>query len=141
MELLGESLFNFYMRKEKKVLPMQMILTAFGQIIFRLQAMHSRGYIHRDIKPHNIVLGRKKNAKKLYLVDFGLSRRFCTREGGIHIKQEMIVSENITGTAEFASLNTHRGVTQSRRDDIESLVYSMIFLAKGELPWIGFHGP
>jgi serine/threonine protein kinase len=73
--------------------------------------MHERGYLHRDIKPCNIMLGLGDKQKIVHLVDFGLSRKFYDPVSKVHILRSVSDSDHITGTPEFASVNTHRGIT------------------------------
>lgn len=100
--------------------------------ITRLEFVHSRGYIHRDIKPDNLLVGGElKNI--IYLIDYGLSKEYKDNNTGLHI--EFCSRKGLIGTAKYASINTHRGFEQSRRDDLESAGYVFIYLLKGELPW------
>lgn len=96
-----------------------------------LRSVHDMGIIHRDIKPENFLLG--DNGKgRLYLIDFGLSKRFIDDQGR-HIPRN--TNKGFRGTLRYASLNMHQGIENSRRDDLESLGYVLIYLLKGKLPW------
>ena len=100
--------------------------------------MHSKGFVHRDIRPEHFLYGRAKHPEKIYLAGLLLGKTF-QRTNGRHVPYK----DNktcFTGTARFASLNTHLGIEQSRRDDLESLINVLIFLAKGHLPWMGITG-
>jgi len=94
--------------------------------------MHRRGYIHRDLKPENILMGLEENASTLYLIDYGLAKKWKLSNGE-HIPTRE--GKSLTGTARYASANTHLGIEQSRRDDLEGAGYVLLYLLKGELPW------
>jgi casein kinase 1 len=102
------------------------------QMISRLETMHMLGFIHRDIKPENFLMGVNKLSHHLYMIDFGLSGRFITEKGS---HKEMLTKKDFLGTTRFASLHTHQGFSQSRRDDLEQLSYVLIYLYRGSLPW------
>ena len=91
--------------------------------------------IHRDIKPDNFLVGSGKKQHIIYAIDLGLSKYYKDIEKGTHIPYKD--GKNLTGTARYASINTHLGVEQSRRDDLESLAYTLIYLMKHKLPWQG----
>ena len=97
----------------------------------RTQYLHSRGVIHRDIKPDNFALGIGSRGNEVNIIDFGLAWRFCNSEG--HIPHW--VGKKLVGTVQFASVNNHKGHEQSRRDDLESLAYVVCYFFLGNLPW------
>ena len=105
------------------------------QMIERIEYIHSKGYIHRDIKPGNFVIGKGDKNKILYIIDFGLSKKYIDKNTFKHIPYKE--GKGLTGTARYVSLFTHYGIEQSRRDDIEGIAYNLIYLAKGKLPWQG----
>ena len=107
----------------------------FGiQALERIEHIQTLDFLHRDIKPDNFLIGNK-NAALIYMIDFGLTKRFRNPKTGQHIPWKE--GKNLTGTARYASLNTHLGYEQSRRDDLEGLAYVMLYFLKGKLPWQG----
>jgi serine/threonine protein kinase len=111
MELLGESLFARQTNKENPRLGPMLVLSAFSQLLLRFKALHNAGYLHRDVKPHNMLLGRNETCKRVYLIDFGISCKYMDKATKTHLPQKIYPINEINGTVEFASLNTHRGVT------------------------------
>jgi len=104
------------------------------QALERMKHIHSCYYIHRDIKPENFTIGMSKDSR-IYSIDLGLGKRFRKKEDGSHIPMKK--GKSLTGTARYASLNSHAGYEQSRRDDLESLGYMLVYFLKGKLPWQG----
>ena len=134
MELLCKSLDKLF-SECKKNFSNKTIFQIGYQMIQRIEYVHSKGYIHRDIKPGNFVIGKGPNSKKLYLIDFGLSKKYIDKITNRHIPYKE--GKGLTGTARYVSLFTHYGIEQSRRDDIEGIAYNLIYLVKGRLPWQG----
>lgn len=104
------------------------------QILDRIEVLHSYGYLYGDIKPENFLIGLGADSPFIYIVDFGKCKRFKSRSTGQHV----IYKENVhyTFDAIFGSINSHNKIQASRRDDIESMLYLIIYLRIGKLPWI-----
>lgn len=134
MDLLGKSLESYH-TIAPQVFDVPTVATLAYQMISRVQFLHSKGFIHQDIKPDNFVVGPGKDNNIVYLIDFGLSKRYIDVKTKSHIQYRE--GRPLTGTARYASLNTHLGIEQSRRDDIESISYVLVYLLKGRLPWQG----
>ena len=130
--LLGKSLYEIFNDCEKKFCTKDICMIGI-QLLDRLEYIHSKNYIHRDIKPHNFLVGNK-NEGFIYIIDFGLAKKYKSDRGN-HVK--FSITKHITGTPRFCSVNAMRGVEQSRRDDLESLCYLIIYFFKGFLPWQG----
>lgn len=162
MDLLGpslEDLFNFCSRR----FTMKTVLMLADQMISRIEYVHTKNFIHRDIKPANFLMGigrpcnkcsesperkRKRSMtvntyqdpsfsglNQLFLIDFGLAKKYRDNWTGQHIPYRE--GQNLTGTARYASINAHLGIEQSRRDDMESLGYVLMYFNRTSLPWQG----
>jgi len=129
MDLLGPSLESIL--KIRKKLRLQTIILLAIQIIDILRFIHDKGYIHRDIKPDNFVLDTI-NGNKLYCIDFGLAKKYIKNDGS-HISFKN--TDKFCGTARYASIAAHKGYEHSRKDDLESVGYLLIYLYRGKLPW------
>lgn len=132
MNLMGPSLEDIHEKRRRFSLKTTLMLGI--QMLHRLEFVHECGYVHRDLKPDNFLLGLGEHKNRIFLIDFGLSSRYRASDGS---HREMQEGKNFIGTARYASARTHEGYSQSRRDDIEQLVYVMIYLYRGRLPWTG----
>lgn len=112
-------------------LPIRMSLNITLALLSKIQQLHSSGVIHGDIKPSNVCF--RSPMSEITLIDFGLSKLFINPLTGDHISCQD--GQRLTTNALFASRHAHGGLEQSRRDDMESLMYMLIFLLKGRLPW------
>ena len=133
MQLLGKSLDKLFTYTNRKFSIKTVSQIAY-QMVQRIEYVHSKGYIHRDIKPGNFLIGKNLESKKLFIIDFGLSKKYIDKNNKHILYKE---GKGLTGTARYVSLNTHYGIEQSRRDDIEGIAYNLIYFAKGKLPWQG----
>ncbi|XP_050436561.1 casein kinase I-like [Adelges cooleyi] len=97
-----------------------------------LEYLHCKGFVHRDVKPANLLMGLGGQVGRVHLIDFGSAKRY--RNGKMHAPYGEGIP--LVGTLEYASLNAHLGLEVSRRDDMESLGYALVHMAKG-LPWDG----
>ena len=134
MDALGASLEELF-RKCSRRFSLKTVLMLADQMIQRVEYIHSRLYLHRDIKPDNFLMGIGRRKHYVYIIDFGLTKKYRNPKNGQHIPYKD--GKSLTGTARYASLNTHIGIEQSRRDDLECLGFVLIYFLKGGLPWQG----
>ena len=134
MDLLGpslEDLFNFCSRR----FTMKTVLMLADQMISRIEYVHTQNLIHRDIKPENFLMGTGQQWKELFLIDFGLAKKYRDNRTGEHITHRS--GKSFIGTPFCASISAHLGMEQSRRDDMESLGYVLMYFNRTSLPWQG----
>ncbi|KAK9075621.1 hypothetical protein SSX86_003947 [Deinandra increscens subsp. villosa] len=147
MDMLGPSLWDVW-NNNSHTMSIEMVACIAIEAISILEKIHSRGYVHGDVKPENFLLGPPgtSDEKKLFLVDLGLATRWRDASSGLHVEYDQrpdvfrYVGHILMGTVRYASVHAHLGRTGSRRDDLESLAYTLIFLLRGRLPWQGFQG-
>ena len=133
MELLGKSLEDIKNILPSKKITIPSLCKLSYQMLQILEYIHQKSFIHRDVKPENFIMGIGPNNKYLYMIDFGFAKTYRDPTTLAHYPMKKNVG--MTGTARFASINTLRGFTQSRKDDLESLGYVIVYLSKGTLPW------
>jgi serine/threonine protein kinase len=133
-EFLGKSLETLFAECHRKF-SLKTVLMIADQLFRRIEFIHRRGILHRDIKPDNFVIGRGAKANVIYTIDFGLSKPYLDAKTKQHIP--FAQGRPLVGTMQFTSINTHLGIEQSRRDDLESLGYLFVYLLRGSLPWAG----
>ena len=134
MELLGDSLESLFEKQHKK-LSLKTTCMLGIQMIDLIEWVHSKYILHRDIKPDNFVIGIGDKAHIVYVIDFGLSKKYWSANTNTHIK--FSINKKLTGTARYASVNALRGCEQSRRDDLEAIGYVLMYFLRGSLPWQG----
>ncbi|KAB5572200.1 casein kinase I isoform delta [Coniochaeta sp. 2T2.1] len=130
-DILGpslEDLFNYCGR----IFSLKTILLIADQAISRIEYIHSKGFLHRDIKPDNFLMGIGRQGNTLYTIDFGLAKEFSDAE-----RCKNAEGLPLGGTRRYASIRNHNGREQSRGDDLESLGYVFVYFARGSLPWQG----
>ncbi|KAM3137827.1 hypothetical protein pb186bvf_010070 [Paramecium bursaria] len=129
MELLGKSLEDLFNDIDRRF-SLQTVTVLGIQMIECIEFLHQKQFLHRDIKPDNFLMG-KEHKNKVYMVDFGLAKRYIAKDVHIPYKE----NKALTGTVRYSSINTHLGIEQSRRDDLEALGYVLMYFLRGQLPW------
>lgn len=134
IDYLGKSLEDLFQQCHQKF-TLKTVLMIAEQCLSALQFVHLKTFIHRDIKPDNFLVGSKARSNQIFVIDFGLSKRYKDPKTNEHIRYAS--GKHLTGTARYASINALKGYEQSRRDDLEALGYCLVYFLKGKLPWMG----
>lgn len=137
IDLLGKSLEDLFVYCHHK-LSLKTVLMLVDQMISCVEFIHNKSFIHRDIKPDNFVMGLGQNSTQVFIIDYGLSKKYRDQHTHVHIPY--VEGKSLTGTARYASVGALKGVEQSRRDDMESLGFVWMYLLRGSLPWMGLNG-
>ena len=137
IDLLGKSLEDLFVHLHRPF-SLKTVLMLADQMLSCVEFIHNKNFIHRDIKPDNFVMGVGPCANQVFIIDFGLAKKYRDQHSHMHIPY--MEGKSLTGTARYASVGALRGVEQSRRDDLESLGYVWMYLLKGSLPWMGLDG-
>eukprot|EP00993_Chasmostoma_nieuportense_P001099 NODE_2008_length_1307_cov_22.895763_g1911_i0.p1 GENE.NODE_2008_length_1307_cov_22.895763_g1911_i0~~NODE_2008_length_1307_cov_22.895763_g1911_i0.p1 ORF type:complete len:373 (-),score=14.01 NODE_2008_length_1307_cov_22.895763_g1911_i0:136-1254(-) len=132
MDRLGPNLADLQSERTSKRFETNTVIRLADQMLSRIELVHSKGILHRDIKPQNFVMGLGPQSNQVYLIDFGLSCRWRDPQGN-HLPQRS--GQGYVGTAKYSSVNSHSGRSQSRRDDLEGFIFVLVSMARGKLPW------
>ena len=136
LDLLGQNLEDLFTYCGRKF-SLKTVCRLGEQMVARIESLHKNSFIHRDIKPDNFLMGRGEQAGMVHVIDFGLSKKY---KDGANVHIPYRENKSLTGTARYASLNTHLGIEQARRDDLESIGFILVYFLKGKLPWQGLQG-
>ena len=136
IELLGPDLSKLFHELNKKF-TWKTIFTMGHEMLIRLRSVHEKGLVHRDLKPENFLVGLEgKDRSKIYLTDFGLAKRYCDEKDQKHFPPQR--TNGLAGTVRYVSVNVHEGWAMTRRDDLESVAYILMYFIAGSLPWDGW---
>ncbi|KAF8309785.1 kinase-like domain-containing protein [Amanita rubescens] len=139
IDLLGPSLEDLFKMCNRRF-SLKTVLLLAEQLISRIEFIHSHSFVHRDIKPANFVMGVGDAAHLVNVIDFGLAKKYRDPRTLNHIPYRRTDVHGV-GTSLFAAINTHFGIESSRRDDLESLAYMLIYFLRGTLPWRKIRAP
>eukprot|EP01065_Artemidia_motanka_P020010 TRINITY_DN23969_c0_g2_i1.p1 TRINITY_DN23969_c0_g2~~TRINITY_DN23969_c0_g2_i1.p1 ORF type:complete len:381 (+),score=81.53 TRINITY_DN23969_c0_g2_i1:80-1222(+) len=138
IDLLGPSLEDLFCFCGR-ALSWRTTMMLADQLLHRLEFLHQKCLLHRDLKPENFVMGVGRQSHHVYMIDFGLAKRYKDVKTNTHIPYN--TGKPMVGTARYASVNTHIGCEQSRRDDLEGLSIILVYFVNGGLPWQGMKAP
>jgi serine/threonine protein kinase len=136
--LLGKSLEELFVSCHHRF-SLKTVLMLTDQMLSRVEWIHNKNLIHRDIKPDNFVMGLGRKSNQVFIIDYGLAKSY--RDSRTHVHIPYTEGKSLTGTARYASVGALRGVEQSRRDDLEALGFVWMYLLRGSLPWMGITAP
>lgn len=145
IELMGPSLAKLFSQCNHKF-TLKTTLMIGIQMVRLLEQLHRMDFIHRDLKPENFLLGTSKDPDtgvsidEVFIIDFGLSKKYKNKARQHSTMIPAGGRKSLVGTPRYASRNSHAGYEQSRRDDLESMMYILIYFLKGKLPWQSFRG-
>ncbi|CAK0852641.1 unnamed protein product [Prorocentrum cordatum] len=151
MDLFGPSLDDMFKQCDRKF-SLTTVLMIAVQMLYRIEHLHARGFIHRDVKPSNFLVGTasspaqrraqpspassiEASCSDVYMIDFGLAKSYRDPETQRHIPYSE--GNGFSGTSRYCSINAHIGIEQSRRDDLQAIGYTLMHLIRGQLPWQG----
>ncbi|KAH8340734.1 hypothetical protein KR059_005554, partial [Drosophila kikkawai] len=133
LDLLGPTLEDM-LNLCSRTFSMKTILMLADQILIRVEYLHLKCFVHRDIKPDNFLMGRGRHTTQVFMIDFGLAKKYFSQSSQLHI--EYTENKELVGTARYASVRAHYA-EQGRRDDLESVGYLLLYFRRGRLPWQG----
>ncbi|KAH0790045.1 CK1 family protein kinase [Histomonas meleagridis] len=134
IDYLGKSLEDLFVLCHHRF-SLKTVLMLADQMLSCTEYIHKKNFIHRDIKPDNFVMGIRNTSNQVFIIDYGLAKKYRDQKTHVHIPY--CDGKSLTGTARYASVNALQGKEQSRRDDLESLGYVWLYLLRGNLPWMG----